>query len=120
MWIAVLVSGLIFGWAHIDDRLGQADSLLTLVTIMAFSGGLGIVVGWLYWRYGLETATLTHFLTDALYYVIVLPALFYGSTRLVLGVLAGMLLVLALACAAFVRSRTAVAAAATASAWPSG
>jgi membrane protease YdiL (CAAX protease family) len=78
IWIGIVVSGVIFGWAHVDDRLAVTNSALTLLSIFAMTGGLGVVLGWLYRKYGLEIAMLTHFLMDAVYLAVLIPALLPG------------------------------------------
>jgi len=75
-WIAIALSGVAFGWAHIDDMIGsfgghagsQAMALRMLWTSL-----FGFVAGWLYWRFGLESAMLWHFLTDALATALLIP-----------------------------------------------
>ncbi|MCP4707601.1 MAG: CPBP family intramembrane metalloprotease [Planctomycetes bacterium] len=74
-WIAVLISGVIFGWAHIDDKLNWGGSSAMLLNIFMMSCIPGIILGWLYWKYGLESAIFTHFLIDALRVGIMIPAM---------------------------------------------
>jgi membrane protease YdiL (CAAX protease family) len=105
IWIAVLVTGLLFGWAHIDDVIStDRYSAFNLVAIVVLNGGIGMALGWIYWRYGLESAMFTHFLTDALYYSTLLPALFFGGGTVLLAVVIVFLVVLALSILVFLRS----------------
>ena len=66
IWASIILSGIIFGWAHIDQQItGQqisGDALLVLIVNICY----GIVLGWLYWKLGLESAILAHFFIDAL------------------------------------------------------
>ncbi len=110
IWLAIVLPGLLFGWAHVDDRLGSASSGFAPLGVMVFTSVAGIVLGWLYWKYGLETAMLTHFLTDTVYLVVLVPSLLSGSLPLIAGVSIGTLLILALSCVAFARSGAAVTA----------
>ena len=62
---AIIMSAVIFGWAHIDDKISglQVDSAhIIIMTVNIF---YGLVFGWLYWKQGLESAILAHFLIDA-------------------------------------------------------
>jgi membrane protease YdiL (CAAX protease family) len=105
IWIAIVATGLLFGWAHIDDMIGSGrHSAFNLVAIVMLSGGAGMVLGWLYWKYGLESAMLTHFLADALYYAALLPALFFGGAQVLIGVVIVSLVALALSMLVFLRS----------------
>jgi membrane protease YdiL (CAAX protease family) len=105
IWIAIVATSLLFGWAHIDDVIGtDRHSAFNLVAIVVLNCGIGTALGWLYWKYGLESAMLTHFLIDALYYAALLPALFFGGTPVFIGVVAIYLVALALAMLVFLRS----------------
>jgi membrane protease YdiL (CAAX protease family) len=105
IWIAIVATGLLFGWAHIDDTIGSGrHSAFNLVAIVVLSGGIGMALGWMYWKHGLESAMLTHFLADALYYAALLPALFFGGAPVLLGVVVIFLVALALSILVFLRS----------------
>jgi membrane protease YdiL (CAAX protease family) len=106
VWIAILATGLLFGWAHIDDVIGtDRHSAFNLAAMAVLSGGVGMALGWVFWKHGLESAVLTHFLVDALYYAALLPALFFGGAPVLLGVVIVFLVALTLAILAFLRSR---------------
>lgn len=65
-WAAILLAGLVFGWAHVDARLGIPQAAIgILVSIMILSTLLGIGFGWLLWKLGLEWAIFAHFVYDA-------------------------------------------------------
>jgi len=73
--IAVLISGVIFGWAHIDDKLSWGVAFTDYLAVFLMTAILGVIFGWLYWKYGLESAIFTHFLIDALRAGIIIPAM---------------------------------------------
>ncbi len=66
-WGAILLAGLIFGWGHVDARLGIPEAPFEMLTgIMILSTFLGIFFGWLFWKLGIEWAIFAHFAYDAL------------------------------------------------------
>jgi membrane protease YdiL (CAAX protease family) len=81
-WSAILLSGLLFGWAHIDDEVLNPDfhaPFAEYVLVMAVNALLGIILGWLYWKQGLECAILAHSLADAIAAGIVVPVHLSGN-----------------------------------------
>jgi hypothetical protein len=73
-WVAILLGGLIFGWAHVDARLGHPTATFWDYTlIMMLNSSLGIYFGWLFWKLGLECAMLAHFVYDAFISMVVVP-----------------------------------------------
>ena len=65
-WGAILLTGLVFGWAHVDAQLGSPNPPLgPLSGIMILASLLGIAFGWLFWKLGIEWAILAHFTYDA-------------------------------------------------------
>lgn len=74
MWFAVGLSGFIFGLGHIDNVPITLENSSSLVTVFLLSALLGGVFGWLYWHLGLESAIGAHFMVDAMYSGIVIPA----------------------------------------------
>ncbi len=73
-WAALLVAGVLFGWAHVDARLSvPAAPFWALAAIMLLSSALGIFFGWLLWKLGLEWAMLAHFAYDAVVSAVLLP-----------------------------------------------
>jgi hypothetical protein len=62
----ITLSGLIFGWAHVDAQLGSPDPALGgLAGVMILGSLLGIAYGWLFWKLGIEWAVIAHFAYDA-------------------------------------------------------
>jgi hypothetical protein len=79
-WIAIILSGLWFGWEHLEDRLSTPRiNNLALLKIMTLNTALGIVFAWQFWKLGLECAMLSHFLFDAVASAIVVPAYLSGN-----------------------------------------
>jgi hypothetical protein len=92
-WIAVILSAVLFGWSHIDDKLAEpAIQAFTLVIILAVNTMFGIIFGWLYWQLGLECAILAHFLIDALSSAVIMPAYLSGNLLVRVVVLIGLVL----------------------------
>ena len=61
MWIAILVSAVLFGVGHLP-ALAQTTTLTPLLigrTVLLNAIG-GVVFGWLYWRHSLEAAMVSH------------------------------------------------------------
>lgn len=68
LWIGNLLSSLAFAAAHLPQLTTYGGSLL--VPFVTFSVGAGMVMGWVYMRYGLIPAVITHFMTDLVVHVI--------------------------------------------------
>lgn len=70
-WVAILAAALLFGAAHLPAAatVFELTPLLVarIVTLNAFAG---VIFGWLYWRYGLEAAMLSHFAADLVLHVV--------------------------------------------------
>jgi len=69
IWLGIAVSAVLFGLAHVAN-LQVPHPFLRAITL---NGIAGVVLGWLYWRRGLEWAVLAHLVADAVLYL-VLPA----------------------------------------------
>lgn len=73
-WAAIIIAGLLFGWAHVDARLSNpSGSLSDYALIMGLNTCLGIYFGWLLLVLGLEWAILAHFAYDAFISMVVVP-----------------------------------------------
>ncbi|HET9526795.1 MAG TPA: CPBP family intramembrane glutamic endopeptidase [Pyrinomonadaceae bacterium] len=62
---AILLSSFIFGLAHLPVALlllGQPTAAIVLFVVIANSA-FGVIAGYLYWKYGLESAVIAHMLT---------------------------------------------------------
>jgi membrane protease YdiL (CAAX protease family) len=75
VWSAIAITSIIFGLGHLP-----ATSMITELTplviarAIVLNGIAGLVLGWLYWKRGLEPAIIAHFTAD-LMILIVLPAI---------------------------------------------
>lgn len=71
MGVAIVLSALIFGLAHLPVT-SQIVFLTTMVVVRSFvlNGLAGVVFGYLYWKNGLESAMLAHFILDLVLHVI--------------------------------------------------
>lgn len=73
-WAAIILAGLLFGWAHVDARLSSpSGSLSDYALIMILNSSLGIYFGWLLLVLGLEWAMIAHFAYDAFLSMVVVP-----------------------------------------------
>ncbi len=79
-WIAIVAAAVLFGLAHLPAT-GAIFGLTPLVVVRAIvlNGIPGVAFGVLYWRYGLESAMLSHFATDIVLHAIV-PAVLRLTT----------------------------------------
>jgi len=66
VWSGILVAAVLFGLAHVPNLADVPHPYLRAITL---NGIAGIVLGWLYWRRGLEAAILAHLVADATLYL---------------------------------------------------
>ena len=66
VWAANILSALAFGALHITNSvvIGMPVDVVTVTSTLVLNGIIGILFGWLYWRYGLESAMVSHFAAD--------------------------------------------------------
>ncbi len=66
LWAANILSTLAFGALHISNIviIGMPVDFATVSSALVLNGMIGLLFGWLYWRYGLESAMASHFATD--------------------------------------------------------
>jgi membrane protease YdiL (CAAX protease family) len=71
MWLAILLSSVAFGLGHLPAAALLIGGLTPLATLWVIGANtlFGVLFGFLYWRYGLESAMLAHALTHVLAYV---------------------------------------------------
>ena len=75
-WIANVISALIFGLAHLSGATQLGIALPPIVAqVLLLNGLVGLGLGWLYWKYGVESAMVAHFIVDIIAHVIA-PVLF--------------------------------------------
>lgn len=90
-WVAILLVGLLFGWAHVDTRLGHPTATFwDYAFIMAVNSSLGIYFGWLFWKLGLEWAMFAHFVYDVFISMVVIPVYLLKNPIVWLVLLAGL------------------------------
>jgi membrane protease YdiL (CAAX protease family) len=64
LWIGNLLSALVFAAAHFPQLELQRHGLSLLIPFTASSTGVGMVLGWLFMRYGLVSAIAAHLVVD--------------------------------------------------------
>ncbi len=72
LWTANVATALFFGWYHISNEGLFAEVVPTIVAVRTVLIILapGLAFGWLFWRYGLEAAILSHFVIDVVVHVL--------------------------------------------------
>jgi hypothetical protein len=68
LWVGNLLAALVFAGAHLPQLTFHGCSLL--IPVVVFSTSAGMVMGWLYMRYGLVSAVVAHFICDLMVYVV--------------------------------------------------
>jgi len=65
-WMANLLFALAFGAAHLptEAAMGLPLNPLVVTSTLVLNGIGGLVFGWLFWTFGLESAMLAHILAD--------------------------------------------------------
>lgn len=75
MWLAIIISAIIFGLAHLPATATLvAITPLVIFRAILLNGIGGIIFGWLYWKKGLAYSMSAHLFTDILILVL-LPLL---------------------------------------------
>ena len=75
VWSAIAIAAIIFGLGHLPATSAVIElTPLVIARAIVLNGIAGLVLGWLYWKRGLESAIIAHFTAD-LMILIVLPAL---------------------------------------------
>ena len=67
-WIGIGASTILFGLAHVANIPNLAHPFIRALTL---NGVAGVVLGWLYWKRGIESALITHLAGDCLIYLVV-------------------------------------------------
>lgn len=72
LWTANILFALAFGAAHLPtaEAMGLPINTLVVTHTLVINGLAGLVLGWLFWTFGLETAMLAHFLGDVVIYAL--------------------------------------------------
>jgi hypothetical protein len=73
---AIVGAAVAFGLAHVPNATAFVPfSALLLARALVLNGIAGVVLGWLYWRRGLEAAVIAHFTADIVVHVLFVLAL---------------------------------------------
>jgi membrane protease YdiL (CAAX protease family) len=69
MWLAIAVSALMFGAAHLPAAVALVGALNTsaVVWVIGVNTAFGLMFGYLFWRRGLEVAMIAHALTHVVH-----------------------------------------------------
>ena len=72
-WVANILAAVLFGLGHLPTTaaIGLPMDLLVITRAIVLNGLLGIGFGWLYWKYGLESAMVAHFSADIVLHVLI-------------------------------------------------
>jgi membrane protease YdiL (CAAX protease family) len=75
LWTANILAALIFGLLHLPNltAIGVPVTPFLVLYIITLNGLAGLVFGWLFWTFGLESAMLAHFFTDIVLHVLTVP-----------------------------------------------
>ena len=71
-WVANILAAVLFGLGHLPTTaaIGLPMDFLVVTRAIVLNGLIGIGSGWLYWKYGLESAMLSHFSADIVLHVL--------------------------------------------------
>jgi membrane protease YdiL (CAAX protease family) len=70
LWVGNLLAALIFAVGHLPGLPPDARNPVFLIPILAINASGGMVMGWLFMRYGLVAAIGSHFVADVVHGVI--------------------------------------------------
>ena len=70
LWAGNVLAALVFASAHLPQLAFQTYGWSLLIPFVMVSSGSGIIMGWLYMRYGLISAIVAHFIVDLVVYVV--------------------------------------------------
>lgn len=80
LWVATILAALIFGLGHLPmlgaslAAKGLSLTPILIISTLATNGVGGVILGWLYWSRGLESAMIAHFTADVVLHI-VLPVI---------------------------------------------
>lgn len=70
LWIGNMLAAILFAGAHLPQISFEVYGWSLFVPFVVMSCGTGMIMGWLYMRYGLISAMIAHFTIDLVVYVI--------------------------------------------------
>jgi membrane protease YdiL (CAAX protease family) len=68
VWIAIVVAALLFGAAHLNRWLDSGPAVI--VAVILVNGAIAIAFGWIYVKWGIEAAMLSHFAGDVVVHIL--------------------------------------------------
>jgi membrane protease YdiL (CAAX protease family) len=72
IWVSIVLSSVLFGLGHLPITAALIPlSPAVVVRAILLNGVAGIIFGWLYQKYGLESAMISHFSCDIMLHVVV-------------------------------------------------
>ncbi|AWX56461.1 CPBP family intramembrane metalloprotease [Brevibacillus brevis] len=70
-WLGICIAAIVFAASHLPTNyMTYGKGNVVTVWTLLLNGILGILFGFLYWRYGLEAAIISHFSADIVLHVI--------------------------------------------------
>jgi hypothetical protein len=98
LWTANLLFAVLFGLAHLNtaSQMGISMDAIYVIRTIIRNGAAGVVFGWLYWSFGLESAILAHISADIIRhgFVPLVTQQADPARRLLAGVLVGLVIVI--------------------------
>jgi membrane protease YdiL (CAAX protease family) len=71
IWTANILAAVLFGLGHLPALVPLVPiTPLVIARTVVLNGVLGIALGWLYWKRGLEAAIVSHFSADIILHVL--------------------------------------------------
>lgn len=76
IWLAIVVSALLFGAGHLPVAAAQVEELTSDMTVLIVGAStvFGVLFGYLFWRFGLEAAIIAHAFAHVGSYVVSIVA----------------------------------------------
>ena len=72
IWISIILVAILFGLGHLPITSAVVSiTPIVILRAVVLNGIGGIVFGWLYWKKGLESAIISHFVTDIFIQIII-------------------------------------------------
>jgi hypothetical protein len=70
-WIVNVIMAVVFGLGHLPALKGMLGKITPVMftRTMLLNAPVGLICGWLFWKYGIEAAIIAHFAADIIYHV---------------------------------------------------
>lgn len=71
VWVAIVSAAILFGVGHLPAASSVAGNLTFYIVAFIIGGNavFGVLAGWLFWRFGLESAMLAHGIAHVVAYI---------------------------------------------------